>query len=103
MHSSPRCILRLPNDINFTILLFGRLAGHKQPPDGDQQSDTSTNAESACRAYGIDDRTRDKSANKKGCDSDDFVVARDDHALEMEELRVRHELTPNGGQHNCYL
>lgn len=77
-----------------------RLAGHKQPPDSDEETNTRTDAERSSRANLVDDGAAGEATNEERDNADDLVVAADHSAVPDEQLRVGHELAPYGGEHN---
>ena len=81
-------------------LLLCRLRRHEEPPQGNQESNAAADTEGAVRADLVEDGAAGETADEKSEDSHDFVVTGDDEPVEREQLRVRHELTPHGGEHD---
>ena len=48
----------------------------------------------------LEDRAADERAEEEREDGEDLVVPGDDHAADVEQLRVGHELAPYSREHN---
>ena len=74
------------------------LRRHEQPPDREDDAHARADAERGGGARGLEDRAADEAAEEEREDGEQLVVAADDAAAELEELRVGHELAPDGGE-----
>lgn len=70
----------------------------EEPPKGYDQSDTCADTECPHRPKLVKERPARQCSEEKGNDRDDFMVARDDEAVEVEELGLSHELAIHRGQ-----
>ena len=89
------------NDGRKADLLLRRLSGDEEPPERNEDTDACADAERTCGANLIEDGAPCEATEEEDADTDDLVVTGDDTAVELEELRVRHELAPNGREHDC--
>ena len=76
------------------------LSGDEKPPEGDDDAHAGADAEGGGGASGVDNRAADETAEEERADGDELVVAGDDAVAEVEELRVGHELAPDGREHD---
>lgn len=89
---NPRLLLPLPD------CALGR---DEQPANRDQNPHPTSDSQRTCAAHaGLQNGTGDEAAEEEGDDGEDFVIASDDHAADVEEFGVGDKFTPDGGQDN---
>ena len=92
---------RASDDGRETDLLLRRLSGDEEPPERNEDTDARADAERTRGANLIEDGAPCEATEEEDADTDDLVVTGDDTAVKLEELRVRHELAPDGREHDC--
>ena len=82
-----------------SALVLGRLLRRdEEPPEGDDESKGCGDAECPRRPYLVEDGPAGESSEDEEKDRHDFMVACNDEAAEVEELRLGHEFAPRRGQ-----
>lgn len=90
-------IIKILVERSRSLFVLNLLARHEQPPDRNEEADAGADTKGTRRTDLVEDRTASKTADKERDNADDLVVARD-NAAELKELRVGHELAPDGGK-----
>jgi hypothetical protein len=81
--------------------LFRGLRRDKQPPKGDEDPHPCTDAQRAASRRELEDGTTDECTDEKRNNADNLVVPRLYKVTEVEKSWVRHELAPDGCEHDC--
>jgi len=97
---SPHRLLSSAIPPSTALVLRCLLRWDEEPPEGDDESQGCTDTECPCRPYLVKDSPANESSEEEENDRHDFMIARDDEAAELEELRLGHEFAPCRSQDN---
>jgi hypothetical protein len=76
-------------------LLLADLALHPEEAEGNEHAERGADTEGDGGALGLEECAAEEGTDEEGENGEDLVVAGDDVASPVEELRVGHELTPH--------